>query len=253
MTTRAHDLPGWLAPVVEAASTITVHELTRFMPPEGSDPRRGAVLMVFADRHADPSDPVPGPDDLAHRGQLLLTERAHHMRSHPGQVSFPGGSIDAGETAEQAALREAYEEIGLEPSEVEVFGELPELWLPPSNFAVTPILGYWREPGEVRIASPDEVHEIHHVAIVDLLDPDNRINVRHPSGWTGPGFLIGRERDVILWGFTAGIIARLFSYLGWGEDWDRARVRDLPDHMLQGVLRGTDLAENPAQNTRLEE
>ncbi|HEV2797127.1 MAG TPA: CoA pyrophosphatase [Nocardioides sp.] len=251
---RTDDLPGWLAPVVEAASTITVHEITRFMPPEGSDPRRGAVLMVFADRAHDPDVPDrPGPDDLAHRGELLLTERAHHMRSHPGQVSFPGGGLDAGETPAEAALREAYEEIGLDPAEVEVFGELPELWLPPSNFAVTPILGYWRHPGDVRIASPDEVHEIHRVAIADLLDPDNRINVRHPSGWTGPGFLIGPERDVILWGFTAGIIARLFSYLGWGGDWDRARVRDLPDHMLQGVPRGTDLAAGPAQNTRLEE
>jgi 8-oxo-dGTP pyrophosphatase MutT (NUDIX family) len=175
------------------------------------------------------------------------------MRSHPGQVSFPGGSLDAGETPVEGALREAHEEIGLEPSEIEVFGELPELWLPPSNFAVTPVLGYWRDRGEVRIASPDEVHEIHHVAIAELLDPDNRINVRHPSGWTGPGFLIGPGRDVILWGFTAGIIARLFSYLGWGEDWDRARVRDLPDHMLQGEPRQTDLAPNPAQNTKLEE
>jgi len=246
-------LPRWLAPVVEAASTITVHELTRFMPPEGSDPRRGAVLMVFADRESDPTDPHPGPDDLAHRGELLLTERNHHMRSHPGQVSFPGGSLDEGETPEQAALREAYEEIGLEPGEVEVFGELPELWLPPSNFAVTPILGYWRDRGEVRIESPEEVHEIHHVAIAELLDPEHRINVRHPSGWTGPGFLIGPDKDVILWGFTAGIIARLFSYLGWAEDWDRARVRDLPDHMLQGVPRGTDLAPNTPQNTRLEE
>ena len=244
------DLPGWLRPVVEAASTITVHELTRFMPPEDSDARRGAVLMVFADRAGSAED----PDDLAHRGELLLTERAHHMRSHPGQVSFPGGGLDDGETPEQAALREAYEEIGLDPAEVDVFGELPELWLPPSNFAVTPILGYWRQGhGDVRITSPDEVHEIHRVAIADLLDPDNRINVRHPSGWTGPGFLIGPRRDVILWGFTAGIIARLFSYLGWDVDWDRARVRDLPDHMLQGVPRGTDLADNPVQNTRLEE
>ena len=246
-------LPGWLAPVVEAASAITVHELTRFMPPEGSDPRRGAVLMVFADREADPAHPHPGPDDLAHRGELLLTERNHYMRSHPGQVSFPGGSLDEGETPEQAALREAYEEIGLVPAEVEVFGELPELWLPPSNFAVTPILGYWRDKGEVRIESPDEVHAIHHVAIAELLDPDYRINVRHPSGWLGPGFLIGPEKDVILWGFTAGIIARLFSYLGWAEDWDRARVRDLPDHMLQGEPRQTDLAPNRVQNTKLEE
>ena len=242
-------LPGWLGPVVEAASSITVHELTRFMPPADSDPRRGAVLMVFADRE----DAAEAPDDLAHRGDLLLTERAHHMRSHPGQVSFPGGSLDEGETARQAALREAYEEIGLVPDEIEVFGELPELWLPPSNFAVTPVLGYWRDKGEVRIESPDEVHAIHHVAIAELLDPDYRINVRHPSGWLGPGFLIGPEKDVILWGFTAGIIARLFSYLGWAEDWDRARVRDLPDHMLQGEPRQTDLAPNRVQNTKLEE
>lgn len=238
-------LPGWLEPVVEAASSITVRELTRLMPPEDSDARRGAVLMVFADRDDDPA----APDDLAHRGELLLTERAHHMRSHPGQVSFPGGSIDVGETPRQAALREALEEIGLEPAEVEVFGELPELWLPPSNFAVTPVLGYWRERGEVRIESPDEVHAIHHVAIADLLDPQHRISVRHPGGWTGPGFLIGPDKDVILWGFTAGIIAQLFGYLGWDEDWDRARVRDLPDHMLQGVPPNTDLAPNP----RLEE
>lgn len=238
-------LPGWLAPVVEAASSISVHELTHFMPPEDSDARRGAVLMVFADRR----DAATAPDDLAHRGELLLTERAHHMRSHPGQVSFPGGSIDEGETTVEAALREAYEEIGLDPAQVEVFGELPELWLPPSNFAVTPVLGYWRDPGEVRIESPDEVHAIHHVAIDELLDPQHRINVRHPSGWTGPGFLIGDDKDVILWGFTAGIIARLFGYLGWDQDWDRARVRDLPEHMLQGVPRNTDLAPN----TKLEE
>ena len=72
------------------------------------------------------------------------------MRSHPGQVSFPGGSIDPGETPREAALREAEEETGLDPAGVEVFGELPELWLPPSNFAVTPVLGWWREPSDGR-------------------------------------------------------------------------------------------------------
>jgi 8-oxo-dGTP pyrophosphatase MutT (NUDIX family) len=218
----AVSIPDWLVPVAEGANAITVHELTRFMPPEDSDARRGAVLILFADLDGDG------------RGELLLTERAHHMRSHPGQVSFPGGTIDPGETALEAALREAEEEIGLDPAQIDVFGELPELWLPPSNFAVTPILGYWRWRGEVRVVSPDEVHEIHHVNIDDLLDPVNRINVRHPSGWLGPGFLIGPDRDVILWGFTAGIIARLFDFVGWSREWDTDQVRDLPDYMLHG-------------------
>ena len=200
-----------------------MHELTRFMPPEDADTRQGAVLVLFGE----------GPSG----GELLLTERAHHMRSHPGQVSFPGGSIDEGETPVQAALREAEEETGLDPAGVEVFGELPELWLPPSNFAVTPILGWWHEPTRVDVVDPDEVHDIHRVAIKDLLDPDNRISVRHPTGWLGPGFLIGPERDVILWGFTAGIIARLFDFVGWSSEWDESRVRDLPSYMLQGEPR----------------
>ncbi len=231
-------LPDWLAPVAQAAEEITVHELTRFMPPEDIEARRGAVLMLFADLDGDG------------RGELVLTERAHHMRSHPGQVSFPGGTIDPGESAVQAALREAEEEIGLDPDEIDVFGELPELWLPPSNFAVTPILGYWRERGHVHVVSADEVHAIHHVGIDELMDPASRISVRHPSGWLGPGFLIGPERDVILWGFTAGIISRLFDFTGWSSEWDTTRMRDLPDHMLQGDPTPT-VPTRP--NTRFEE
>jgi len=106
-------LPEWLQPVKQAADDITVHELTHFMPPEDSDPRRGAVLILFSE-HAEGG------------GELLLTERAHDMRSHPGQVSFPGGRIDPGETPREAALREAWEETGLDPDSVHVFGELPD-------------------------------------------------------------------------------------------------------------------------------
>jgi 8-oxo-dGTP pyrophosphatase MutT (NUDIX family) len=206
------DLPDWLRPVEAAARTITVHDLTRFLPPRDSEPRRGAVLMLFGE----------GPEGP----ELLLTERAHHMRSHPGQVSFPGGSIDAGETPREAALREAWEETGVEPAGVEVFAELPELWLPPSNFAVTPVLGWWHDPGEV--------HAVYRAPISELVDPTHRIAVRHPSGWVGPGFLIGDDKDVILWGFTAGIIARLFDYLGWTSEVPDAPLRDLPAYMLQG-------------------
>jgi 8-oxo-dGTP pyrophosphatase MutT (NUDIX family) len=257
VSAEAAALPAWLRPVVEGLASITVDDLTRFAPPDDGDARPGAVLMLFADRHD--VDPAAGPESgrdpgsVTEHGELLLTERAHHMRSHPGQVSFPGGALDPGETPVQAALREAWEETGLDPGGVEVLGELPELWLPPSNFAVTPVVGYWRGEvhvaGHVEIASPDEVHAIHHVPIADLLDPEHRVSVRHPSGYTGPAFLIGPERDVILWGFTAGIIARLFDHVGWATEWDPARVRDLPPHMLQGETRTSDVRPN----TRLRE
>ncbi|GAA4363403.1 CoA pyrophosphatase [Nocardioides caricicola] len=223
-------IPDWLEPVRAGAEAISADDLTKFTPPPGGDARRGAVLMLFGE----------GPQG----GELLLTERAHDMRSHPGQVSFPGGSVDPGETVVQAALREAEEEIGLDPAEVEVFGRLPELWLPPSNFAVTPILGWWREPGEVSIVSRAEVHAIHHVPISELLDPEHRVMVRVPRGdYRSPGFLIGPDKDVILWGFTGGIIARLFDYLGWTRPWDESRVRDLPDYMLQADPRRSRLLD----------
>jgi 8-oxo-dGTP pyrophosphatase MutT (NUDIX family) len=214
------DLPGWLRPVEEAARAITVHDLTRFMPPEGEETRNGAVLMLFGEGPG-------GPD-------LLLTERNHTMRSHPGQVSFPGGSIDPGESPRQTALREAEEETGLVPTGVEVFAELPPLWLPPSNYSVTPVLGWWREPSAVHAVSPDEVHAVYRAPIAELRDPQHRITVRGPSGYTSPGFLIGPEKDVICWGFTAGIIARLFEYLGWIDDLPDAPDRELPAYMLVG-------------------
>ena len=227
--------PDWLRPIEEGSRAISVHDLTRFMPPEDSDPRRGAVLMLFGEGEW-------GPD-------LLLTERAHHMRSHPAQISFPGGSIDPGETAREAALREAAEETGLDPSGVDVFAELPELWLPPSNFAVTPLLAWWESESPVGVVDPDEVHEVLRVPISELVGPDHRIRVEHPSGWVGPGYLVGEDKDRVLWGFTAGIIARLFDFVGWAEEVDDAPLRALPAHMLQGDPNRVV----PRQNTRFGE
>ena len=232
-------LPEWLRPVEEGARSITVHDLTRFMPPDEEDTRAGAVLMLFGE----------GPDGP----DLLLTERAHHMRSHPGQVSFPGGTIDPGETPVQTALREAEEETGLDASGVEVFGDLPELWLPPSNFAVTPVLAWWREPSAVSVRSPDEVHEVYRVPIRELLAAEHRIGVRHPSGWVGPGFLIGDDKDVICWGFTAGIIARLFEFIGWLPQVDDPPQRELPDYMLRRDPVRTDFEPNTEFDARIEE
>jgi 8-oxo-dGTP pyrophosphatase MutT (NUDIX family) len=230
----APDLPSWLEPVRRAAGRIGAEDLTTFVPPDGSQTREGAVLLLFGEGAA-------GPD-------LLLTERAHDMRSHPGQVSFPGGSIDPDDPSpEHTALREAQEETGLDPAGVEVFGTLPRLWLPPSNFAVTPVLGWWREESPVRVVDPREVHAVYRVPVEELLDPAHRVSVVHPSGWRGPAFLIGPDKDLLLWGFTAGIVSRLFDFLGWTRPWDADVLRDLPEHMLSASQRDRLAQHVPVQ------
>ena len=211
--------PSGSSPSAGVRDTIRATDISRFVPPEGSDARKGAVLMLFGE---GPS----GPD-------LLLTERAHDMRSHPGQVSFPGGSIDDTDASPvAAALREAEEETGLDPAGVEVFGTLPELWLPPSNFAVTTVLAWWKEPSPVDVVDPREVHAVLRVPIEELLDPQHRVTVVHPLGYSSPGFLIGDAKDLILWGFTAGLINKLFDHVGLTRPWDASVEQELPDYMF---------------------
>lgn len=213
------NLPDWMEPIRDGAATISAEDISRFVPPEGASTRKGAVLMLFGEGDR-------GPD-------LLLTERAHTMRSHPGQVSFPGGSIDASDASPvAAALREAEEETGLDPAGVEVLASLPELWLPPSNFAVTPVLGWWREPVPVGVVDADEVHAVLRVPLEELLDPQHRVTVTHPMGYRSPGFLIGEQHDLVLWGFTAGLVNKLFDHVGLTREWDPQVEHPLPDYML---------------------
>ncbi len=205
-------LPSWLQPVADAAARIRPRDLSRFLPPDDGA-RDSAVLILLAEGGH-------GPD-------LLLIERAHDMRSHAGHPAFPGGQVeptDGGPIA--AALREASEETGLEPGGVEVFATLPTLWLPHSNHAVTPVLGWWREPSSVSVVDPAEVASVHRVPIAELTDPANRVRVRHPSGYIGPGFTV---RGLFVWGFTAGLIDRLLWFVGWERPWDATRVVDLPE------------------------
>ena len=212
-------LPDWMQPIRDGALTITGEDITKWLVPDDAGARPGAVLMLFGD---GPS----GPD-------LLLTERAHTMRSHPGQVSFPGGSVDATDAdTTAAALREAQEEVGVDPTSVDVLATLPELWLPPSNFAITPVLAWWREPHPVGVVDPAEVHAVFRTPLEELLDPANRLTVTHPAGFSSPGFLIGEDKDVLLWGFTAGLITKLFDYVGLTREWDASVTRELPSYML---------------------
>jgi 8-oxo-dGTP pyrophosphatase MutT (NUDIX family) len=215
------EFPAWLVPLVDAIDDVQPEQLTRFLPPPDGSARRAAVLMLFGEQDGRPD--------------LLLIERAHDMRSHPSHVAFPGGAEDPDDGgAVGAALREAAEETGLDPSGVVVLGDLPELYLPPSNFAVTPVVGWWRHPTEVSVVDPAEVASVHRVPIDELLDPANRYSVRHPSGFVGPAFVV---RGLFVWGFTAGLMARLFSHVGWETPWDVDRYTALPDHMIDEIWR----------------
>ena len=208
-------LPRWLAQLSAAAGEVTPDQLSRFLPPE-SGGRESAVLILFGEGPA-------GPD-------LLLLQRAADMRSHPGQPAFPGGAIDAADAGPvAAALREAAEETGLDPTGVDVFASLPQLWLPPSGFVVTPVLGWWRAPSPVHAAIPAEVAQVHRVPLGELTDPANRLRVRNPSGWVGPAFTV---RGMLVWGFTAGLLDRVLSFGGWSRPWDGTRTVPLPDSAL---------------------
>ena len=114
--------------------------LSAFQPPlEGGRP--GAVISLFGEGD-------DGPD-------ILLLERAHTMRSHAGQPAFPGGAVDPGDDEPiGAALRESTEETLLDANGVRVFGTLPDLYLPPSGFVVTPVLGWWEYPSPVSAGDP---------------------------------------------------------------------------------------------------
>lgn len=205
------DIPQWLEPVAAGVRGVRGSDLTRFLPPPAGG-RPSAVLMLMGDGDE-------GPD-------LLIIERAHDMRSHAGQPAFPGGALEAGDPGPvEAALREAAEETGLDPQGVTPFALLPDLWVPVSEFVVTPVLGWWREPSPVRAADPTEVASVHRVPISLLSDPERRVRVRHPSGYVGLGFDVA---GLLVWGFTAGLIGGLLDIAGWSRPWDEHRVIDLP-------------------------
>jgi len=199
--------PGWLAPIVRATRDVRPDDLSLFLPPPAGG-RQGSVLMLFGQG-------AGGPD-------VLIIERARDMRSHAGQPAFPGGAVDPGDDgAVGAALREAWEETDLDPGGVEVLGALPALWLPPSGFVVSPVVAWWRNPSPVRVRDVREVSAVHRVPWSELLDPVNRVRVRHPSGYVGPGFTV---RGMLVWGFTGGILSRIFAAAGLEIGWEPARV-----------------------------
>jgi 8-oxo-dGTP pyrophosphatase MutT (NUDIX family) len=145
---------------------------------------------------------------------LVLTVRAGSLELHSGQVSLPGGAIDPGETFEQAALREAHEEIGLRVEDVQTIGALTPIDIHVSGFRLHPIVATTPGPPDLR-PSDAEVARILEIPVERLMDPRCmgwKALTRDNRAVTAPAFLI---EDAEVWGATAMVLAEFLALLGW--------------------------------------
>jgi 8-oxo-dGTP pyrophosphatase MutT (NUDIX family) len=154
---------------------------------------------------------APLYDDAVGRAHVVLTRRTWGLRTHQGEVSFPGGRIEPGESAVDGARREAEEEIGLDPAAVEIVGELDHLATVASGSVIIPFVGVL--PGRPTTRpNPHEVEAVLHVPLAELLDPA----VFREERWTFPG---GREQPITffelegdtVWGATAALLRLLLG------------------------------------------
>ncbi len=173
-----------------------IYEIETFIP--------AAVLIAMTERER------PG---------MLLLHRPSNMRAHPGQIAFPGGRIDPGETAVEAALREANEELGIHPEDVRVIGT-SDRYRTGSGYEITPVLGIVPPDIEIR-PNPAEVAQWFEAPVDFVLDPANQqtrtidYEEREHSFveiiWSEHG------QDHVIWGVTGAIIHNLTRRLNWHD------------------------------------
>jgi 8-oxo-dGTP pyrophosphatase MutT (NUDIX family) len=142
---------------------------------------------------------------------ILLTKRNAHLNKHGGQVSFPGGRIDADEDAEAAALREAEEEIALDPSQVEVLGRMAD-YITGTGYRITPVLGLL-PAGLPLCPAPDEVEAVFEFPIETLLDPEAPKRQRHHVRGVWREYWVWPHPQHYIWGATAAILVHLAQKL----------------------------------------
>lgn len=197
--------------ILSRSLELAATDLSHFQPPKDKELRKSAILLLFGES-------VDGLD-------LTFIQRSTSLRHHPGQVAFPGGMMDEEDSDEVAtALREAQEEIALQADSIRVLCTLPNLFVPVSQFEVTPVLAHWHSPHEVFPNDLSEVERVERIPISELVNPNNRVNVRHSSGFVGPAFNV---RDFVIWGFTGGLLDRLLSVFEFEEEWDQSNIVDL--------------------------
>lgn len=202
------------------------------LPPVAGRARPAAVLVLFGPLHERPAGHAGTvvPSDL----DLLLVGRATSLAHHPGQVAFPGGRLDPDDDGPvHAALREAAEETGLDPGGVEVLGTLPPLPVHVSHHLVVPVVAWWARPTPVAVVDHRESATVFRTPVTDLVDPANRRTGRWVHAGVardvGPVFLVPHDSGThVVWGFTALVLDRVLTELGWAEPWDPGRTFVVP-------------------------
>jgi 8-oxo-dGTP pyrophosphatase MutT (NUDIX family) len=182
----------------------TVPQWRDWRPPAEMTLRPAAVLVAVTDRPGHPDGPG-----------VLMIQRPTNMRAHPGQAAFAGGKIDAGETPIEAALREAHEELGIDPARVRVVGE-SDRFLTGTGYDITPVVAV--VPGDIAITpNPGEVAQWFEPPFGYILDPANQ--QRRAADWGGRS---GEYVEIVwsghrIWGVTGGIIANLSHRIAWHD------------------------------------
>jgi 8-oxo-dGTP pyrophosphatase MutT (NUDIX family) len=142
---------------------------------------------------------------------LVLTRRAGDLRTHRGEISFPGGRVDPGEMGRDAALREAHEELGIDPGDVDVLGHLPRISTVVSGYVIAPWVGI--VPCSELHPNPGEIAEVLEVPLAQLMEPGIRRDqrfIRKGVMSLSPAYDIGSHT---VWGATARILASLLDLL----------------------------------------
>lgn len=210
---RPDEAPTWMRGLVQSAEVGEAGLRNK--------PKESAVLVLLSGER----EALTVPEDAG----VLITHRSPLMRSHAGQMAFPGGRVDPEDVnAVDAALREAWEETGLNRHTVTPLLQLNPASVRINRNPVHPIVAYWEQPSTLEVTSPEEADDVFVVGIDELTDPENRVTVGY-HGYRGPAF---RINGYLIWGFTGGILDRLLTTAGWEQEWDRERVHDLGMELL---------------------
>ncbi|MBH5295179.1 NUDIX hydrolase [Corynebacterium ulcerans] len=219
ITLRPERAPVWMRRLVGDVTGGAIDgRIRRALRPESSpdSTKRAAVLVLLAG--AETSAEMPND------ASVLLMHRSPSMRAHSGQIAFPGGRLDKTDAnAVDCALREAWEETGLDRRTVTPLAQLPEVHIRATGYPVLPVLAHWHSIGPIGVVSPQEADSVANIPVLSLTDPANRFMVQHKD-WSGPAF---RVNDYVIWGFTGGLLDALITHAGWEHPWDKTTHYDL--------------------------